>query len=516
MKKHTRLYVAILTLMAVCVPTNIPAVIAQSAANSDARALAQSALAAMGGEARIRAIKRMRIESIGHQHLLEQSERPEGPWLVDYRDISEFRDAENARLRRTIKSRGVLSPDGISLTTIVSDGAAAYEFNGRYVPAQQSELQDAEETLVLAPERALLNAIEASDLRREKDEVLQGVNQHVLVFTWQGKPFRIFLNANTALPTGAETVSDYPYHMFWGLWGDTATRVYYSTWMIEIGGVRYPRQFDVVRQGMPFQSVTVTKLEINPAPAAEQFNITPEIKGAFGKNKIAIDDLPLGWRGRGQPQEIAKDAVIIPAGWNVALVRQPDGVVIIEGPISPGYSARVIAEAERRFPGAPIKAVISTSDAWPHIGCVREYVARGITVYALDLNRPLLERVIAAPRRNHPDMLAKNPRKPNFRIVSGKTVLGEGANRMEIYPIRGEGSERMLMVYFPESGLLYGSDLIQKTMDGSFFMPQYLSELADAVTREKLSVKSVFAMHTSLTPWNEITDALARNLSDSR
>src|SRR6185295_9176158 len=130
--------------------------------------------------------------------------------------------------------------------------------------------------------------------------------------------------------------------------------------------------------------------------------------------------------------------------------------------------------------------------------------------YGLDLNRPLLERLIAAPHRLTPDALARAPRKPILNLVSGKTVLGTGANRIEVYPIRSESGERMLMVYLPEHRLLYGADLIQRMPDGSFFMPQYLSELADAVNRERLQVETVCAIHYGAGPWREILEAIAK------
>ena len=46
------------------------------------------------------------------------------------------------------------------------------------------------------------------------------------------------------------------------------------------------------------------------------------------------------------------------------MCKQDDGIVILEAPISSGYSAKVIAEAKKRFPGIPIQAVITTSDSW--------------------------------------------------------------------------------------------------------------------------------------------------------
>jgi hypothetical protein len=161
--------------------------------------------------------------------------------------------------------------------------------------------------------------------------------------------------------------------------------------------------------------------------------------------------------------------------------------------------------------------VVTTSDSWPHIGGLREYVARGIPVYALDLNRPILERLTAAPHTLEPDALARQPQQPHWHVVSGKTVVGDGANRIELYPVGGESSERMMMAYLPEQRLLYGSDLVQGAQaDGSFFMPQYLSELMDAVGRNQLEPATVFAMHTGATAWGKVTGAVANASAQSK
>jgi len=40
--------------------------------------------------------------------------------------------------------------------------------------------------------------------------------------------------------------------------------------------------------------------------------------------------------------------------------------------------------------------VLSTSDSWPHTGGVRQAVAMDLPVYILDLNRPLLDRMMSA------------------------------------------------------------------------------------------------------------------------
>jgi hypothetical protein len=461
----------------------------------------------MGGQENLRTLATVRFSAVGHRNLLEQSERPEGPYIVEYDQIFELRDLEQGKWKRTTEMTVMMQPK-FKISTTTSGAVAAREINGQTSAGSRGDLQQAEETLEFGPERILLTALSAADLHTESDTMLQSVPHHVISFTWKNVPVHVFLNANTALPTAVEWRRAYPYDTFWSVRGDVTTRVYYSLWWLCPHGIHYPLQWDVFRNDLPDRVITITDIALNPPLPDDAFAITPEIEAAFNqRGNRTVDDRTLGLPD--QPAiEVAKDIIHIPGAWNTTLVRQPDGIVVIEAPISSGYSAKVIAEAERRWPTAKIKAVISTSDAWPHIAGVREYVARGIAVYALDLNLPILQRLCSAPRTSVPDTLAKFPRKPDFHIVSGKVVLGEGRNRLEIYPLRGETTERQMMVYFPEHRLLYGSDAFQKQSDGSYFYPQTVWEVIHAVEREKLPVDTFFMMHMGPTPWSELSKSI--------
>ena len=505
-KKHS--------LTTIASPRKMPVSVQPAADSQKAKGLLRAALGAMGGEAKLRAVSSLKIEGIGHKFALEQSERPEGPWLVSYEQIKEFRDLTNRKLRRAVESKHARSPNWSGLTVIVAGDAAAYERGERMFPARVSEFREAQMQMALAPERVLLTASEASDLTVGKDTLIQSVPQRVVKFTWQKIPVTVYLNANTNLPTAVETLNVLPYEL-WSIWGDFPTRTFYTFWTLESGGVRYPHQWDTERNNQPFKSFTVINLKINE-PTAEPINISEAVAKAFAASLAnKFEDTPLGISAR-PAQEIVPGIIQIPGSWDVALVRQTDGIVIIEAPISSAYSTKVLAEAKRRFPNLPIKAVISTSDAFPHLGGAREYAAQNIPIYALDVNRPLLHRLMASTHLTYPDALQQKPRKANFKTVSKKTVIGEGANRLEIYPIRSESGERMMMVYFPEHKLLYGTDLVQKLRDGSFFMPQYLSEVVDAVQRENLTVEKIFAMHLNPLPWTAITSAVEKAKAETK
>jgi hypothetical protein len=481
------------------------------AAEDAARARVRASAEAMGGEVRLRALSGLRIQGVGHWNLLEQSERPEPPWLVLYEQVEELRDLRNRRLRQNTESRGAAGLETWQGMSMVLDaGVVAAGRGGTLRPTSAAQLQDMEERLDFAPERVLLIALDAADLRAAPDTVLQDVPHQVVSFHHAGAAVRLYLNAHTGLPTQVERVGAHPGDLFWSVWGDVRTRLSFQSWSLEPGGLRYPRHWAWERNGQPYHSFTVTALELDPKLSDADFAIPADVRQAFeARRQATVDTTPLGHPAR-QPAELAPGVVHLPGRWDVALVKQDDGLVILEAPIASGYSARVLEEAAKRFPGVKVKAVVSTSDAWPHIGGLREYAARGIPVHLLDLNRPLVERLLKAPRTLTPDALAKAPRAAKLKPVGRRTVLGSGKNRLELVPARTETGERMLFVWLPEHRLLYASDLVQPMPDGAFFNVQQVAETVDVAGREKLDVARVFGMHLDATDWTALTAAVEK------
>ena len=150
-------------------------------------------------------------------------------------------------------------------------------------------------------------------------------------------------------------------------------------------------------------------MKLNPALSAGDFAIPDDLRQSAIVNRRRLTDAPFGSPQR-KATELVQGVVQVPGNWDIVEVREPDGVVILEGPLTSSYSAKVVDDARARFAGAPIAAVVTTSDAWPHIGGLREYVARGIPIYALDLNVPILSRLFAAMYTTFP-MRSRKPRK---------------------------------------------------------------------------------------------------------
>lgn len=486
---------------------------AQDAPREDPAALLHAALEAMGGEARWRDLASIRVEGVGHEHALEQSERPEGPWITTYRQFTEIRDLDDGRLRRDQEQRGFWSPEWQPIGIVADREAALFARGERRGPAQPSQHAEALEALDLSPERILLTALAAPDLARVGDTLLQKVPHETFAFTWDDRPVRLYLNAHTRLPAGYALPARLG-NVFTEMWGDVPTVTVWSLWSVEPGGWLYPRQRDVFRLGHPLERESLTAVAFDVAAPADSFAISDEVRAGFAASKDQggmLERMRPGVSFRGEseePVELAPGVVTTPGMYATTLVEQDDGIVVLDAPMTSAWSRAVLEEASRRFPDKEVKAVVSTSDAWLHVGGVREYVARGIPVHALDLNLPLLERLLDAPRGRAPDALAGSPGAADLRAVSGPIEIGEGPNRLVVYPVHGEGGERMMVVWLPEHRVLYASDLVQIQPVGTAFWPEYLLEVHSVVERHDLAPETVFAMHTPPMSWSRVVELL--------
>jgi hypothetical protein len=203
---------------------------------------------------------------------------------------------------------------------------------------------------------------------------------------------------------------------------------------------------------------------------------------------------------------LAKSEQIMPGVWflpgfcNSTVIDQPDGVVVIEGTFSSQYGEAIINKALGLFPGKKIKALISTSDAWLHIGGVRAFAAiPGIAIYHPIRNEYILNKLLHANYITQPDVFAKT-KKPSYTLigVSDTMAIGSGNNRVVIYAYRTETGDRQMMVYFPHHKTLYTSDHYQpKGPDGKFWNEEIVDEVYHSIKQRGLDVKQFYAMHSA-------------------
>ncbi len=479
--------------------------------------IVEASMAAMGGRALLESIHGVALHANVERNLLEQSIRPEGPWIRDQYQLEMTLDFAGARLH-AIEQRsmqpGWLAPPPIPappVEYVVVDGVAAARADGAFDRYRQSVVQDADDLLALNPLRVLLTARNAPNLRRQADVVRHGMRHYVLAWTRGGSRTRLYVNAATRLPAAVAWTAPHPRDVFWNAWGDVDHQFGFENWSLQPNRLRVPTQWTFQRNGLPDSAWEIGALALNAGVEAAAWQIPEALREQATRTPGVIDDLPLGLPDA-PAVVLAPGIVRIPGRWDVTLVRQQDGVVVIEAPIGNGYSARVLDEAHRRFPGVPVKAVVSTSDAWPHIAGLREYVARGVPVHVLDLNRPVVERLLAAPHAARPDALQRQPRAAVLQEVSEAATLGSGANRIVLVPLRTATGERQMLAWLPGVALMYTSDLVQPMGGGGWFAPEMLLELQQRFDSAGFRPAGCFGMHYGVTPWADMQEALARHL----
>jgi hypothetical protein len=502
---HRRIGVYVLMVSAVCMAADASAKPKHppeppGCANQSPLQCVVAALDAMGGRERLQQVTSIRLQTIGHTLLEEQSYR-QAPFITSYEHRHVTFDLTNQRLVAQVTLTWPESDPNQSdtdTTLVVGSDGGVYHTKFGDSPCSLNDLDAARQDFALGPARILLTAAAAADLRFETPEILRSTPHAVVSFSWRHIPVRVLLNPFNHLPDAVETTQ--VFHDFWYFWGDVQQRIYFDNWKL-VDGITFPTNTIEERNGAVWRSTQALDVELNVQLEEKDFDMNA---GAVKQSAASP-----GWN---RPFNV-KDALTLAPGidlfagaWNATIVKEPDGIVILEAPISGLYTQGVLREARKRNPGKPITAVLSTSDSWPHTGGVRQAVAIGLPVYILDLNQPLLDRMMSAPHTLEPDALQKakgGAKAPHWRIVSGKQELGRGANRMELYPLRGASTERQYMVYFPERRLLYASDTLALNDDGSLYDPELTYEVIQAVKRENLIVDTVFAMHQGPMPWDQ-------------
>jgi hypothetical protein len=467
-----------------------------------------AALEAMGGRERLQQVSNVRLQTVGHALLMEQSYR-QAPFIASYERGHVTMDLANQRLFAETKLTWPESDPNQSdsdTTLVVGPEGGVYHTKFGDSPCSLGDLDASRQALALGPARILLTAAAAPDLHYEAPQVLRSTPHAVLAFNWRHIPVRVLLNPFNHLPDAVETTQ--VFHDFWFFWGDVRQRIYFDNWKL-VAGITFPSNLVEERNGTVWRSTQALNVEFNVPLDDKTFDMTP---GAVKQSAASP-----GWN---RPFSVKEATTLAPGidlyagSWNATIVKEPDGIMILEAPISGLYTQGVIREARRHYPGKQISAVLSTSDSWPHTGGVRQAVALGLPVYILDLNRPLLDRMMSAPHTLEPDALERSPngKEPHWKLVANKQELGSGANRMELYPLRGASTERQYMVYFPERRLLYASDTLALNDDGTLYDPELMYEVAQAVKRENLIVDTVFAMHQGPMPWEQVIALIEKSL----
>ena len=257
-----------------------------------ARSLLDSAIARMGGATTLREVKRARFDLITQWQRTTFDGRPYGdqPSYESHTDLRDYDARAWRNTRRFMGSgpsgeivdvvldtvairRSLGGPGGVASPAVAAPGAWT-TLNVAYVDERRS-------LFALAPERLLLAAREARDLRRIGDTTIAGGPYARVVATVDGIRRTILLRRSTGFLSAVHFRGGEPNDFGLVPYGEMAIELWYSAWRKQPSGIVYPYQWDVRRAGRPYKRMTVITATFNPPATPDSFVVTDSLRTAY-------------------------------------------------------------------------------------------------------------------------------------------------------------------------------------------------------------------------------------------
>ncbi len=264
------------------------------------------------------------------------------------------------------------------------------------------------------------------------------------------------------------------------IWGDVEIEVSYGDWSSPEGSrLQFPHVVELAVSGQILHTESRTNVVVNPEFAADAFSIPEEpltdVNQAAAQGGALSAQYHTRWHALGIPADqnqtfvtataVAGESEVqhLTGGTHHSLaIRLGDGVVVVEPPLNEARSKAVLAQIDELWPGIPVTHLILTHHHYDHMGGIRTYAARGATIVTSALNSAYVEKALNSSHTLVSDELAA-VESPEWQIetvapdgefnleADGRTVMARHVPTLH--------HEDMLVVYMPESRLLFVSDI---------------------------------------------------------
>jgi glyoxylase-like metal-dependent hydrolase (beta-lactamase superfamily II) len=266
--------------------------------------------------------------------------------------------------------------------------------------------------------------------------------------------------------------------------GDTDLVASYSDYK-DFSGVQFPGKILITQGGFPVWDLTITSVTPNApldlsVPEAVASATIPVVQTASTKLADGV------WHITG-------------GSHHSVLVEFAEYVAVAEAPLDEARSLAVLAEVKKLVPNKPVRYVLTTHHHFDHSGGLRTYVAEGATVVTHQSNVPYFEKTLAAPATIGPDAQSKSPKKPTLQGVSGKDIITDGKQTIEIYATAGDThTNEYTLIYLPRPRILVEGDAYSPGPPDApppATPPPNAVALYDELERLKLNVATIAPIH---------------------
>lgn len=393
-------------------------------------AVVERAIARMGGETALRRITRARFDLMTQWQRISFDDRP-NPDILSFEQHTDLRDYSIPAWRNT--RRFAQGGSWREITDIVRDSVGIRAIDGAWTPLNVAYLDERREVFAFTPERLLLEARDAADLRSLPDTTIAGVPHARVAATIDRFPATLFLRRADELLAMARFKAAQPNDFGLAPWGTMEVEWGYSRWQKTSTGIAIPMQWDIRRVGRPYKRMTVLAAKFDSVAVTDSFAVSDSLRHAFLTTAIhPMHDLPLDSARLIEPG-LASFAT---NGYPVGAVRVGKEWLLLEMGQAPMNAERAAQWLERAAPGSQVIGGIVTAAA-PGGGAAW-LVRQRKRLYVAPLARP----ATAAVLRNNDAPIVIEP------VTSGRW-LRSGTDSLWVEPIDFPDALGSALVYSP-------------------------------------------------------------------
>ena len=437
------------------------------------------AAAALGGSAKIAAVKTIVIEGEGSNGNLGQDMSPDATGqafaVTGYKRAMDV-PSGRVRIEQTRTPNFTFFQGQQPQKQVLGlDGDVAYNVapNGMATRAADAVATDRRAETYHHPVTIIRAALDpAARLSNPRTQDKQSV---VDITTANGLKFTLAIDSATKLPTRVVSMTDNTNL------GDVAIETSFADYQ-DVNGLKLPTHLTTKTDKYQTAELRVTKQSVDgdagdlAAPAAAASAAAPVAPPAM----VTVQEVAPGiWWLAGQSH-------------HSVVVEFADHLTLIESPQNDTRALAVIAKARELRPAKPLTQVINSHHHFDHSGGIRAAVSEGLTVITQKANAQFYEDAVARAHTMVPDALSKNPKPLKIETVDQDMELKDATRTVNLYRIGGSPhATTLLMAYFPKERILVEADVY--TPGGA--LAPYAPNLLENITERKLRIDRFVPLH---------------------
>lgn len=235
------------------------------------------------------------------------------------------------------------------------------------------------------------------------------------------------------------------------------------------------------------------------------------------KNAVdeTIDDLPAPANAPPRPAPVVEATVVKPGVWllhgmggaNSILFEFADHLTMFEAPSSQAWTKAVLERARATVPAKPLTEVVVSHHHFDHTGGIRQAMAEGLTIIAHKGTEGLFREIALRKGTIAPDALGANPKPLKFRAVDDHLQLKDASMQVDLYTVVSNSHmAEGLFAYVPKDKLIVQGDFFDVGWELYFWQNTY----ADNIAYRRLQVETDVPVHGRVLPLSQVLQDIAR------